>query len=284
MFHAPNIASIKLKLKSVEDKKVRSEIRYTKPEFGSNKFVILPPYSERGLMSKTVYTHFMGPQDKKVPVFCPELTEPTKKYQCPICFVLQVLRNQGKDVKPWIARSKANFNVIPLQIGGEAVDEDTPQLAHILQVSMGISTYIDEKLLDDDYAGFYDPSSALPILITKKKTGKRSIDVEYKAEFARKAITITEDDATLKEISESLYNLDKIYSYREDIYKKSIEEANELLDVFGFEKLEESDYPEFPPELIKSDDTKTEEVKEEKQPVQPEEEAPPVKKSVLKKV
>lgn len=280
-FHSPNLEAIRQKVKEAEERKERSDIRFQKVLDGNNRFFILPPYNERGLFVKYVYTHFnLGNSGKEV-CYCPQRSEPTKRWECPVCFVLNFLKEAQVPVKGWEATGRSHANVLVLQAGDKEADAaGIPYLPHILQAPVSVGDHINDKVLDPYFDGFYNPENAIPFQVErkKKKGSNRPQDVKYEPAFLPVRMAFSDDQETMDDIAKNMYDLDKVFRYKEDTYTKAIQLANELLDSNGFEPLTAHDYPAYPAELLVSEVEPTEERTENAKDA-PEEPATPAPKA-----
>jgi hypothetical protein len=214
---------------------------------GLSKVIILPAFNTKGLFLKEVYSHFFQ-KGKDGSVQCCQFTEPTEGWGCPVCFILQHLQRQNKDVSTHVPRPKAVVNVLIEGLGGtDEVDRQKyPYIAHILKGPRKMGDYLIDKANDPDFANFYSPRQALPLRILRAKTGPKDMDVEYDFSFVplRKAVATT--DEGMQAIAKSMYDLDRVYHYKEEHHTLAVNLANMLLQREGFAACRKEDFPPYP--------------------------------------
>lgn len=270
-FHTLDRGAYEEALRDLTDRKERRgsgekrDLRFLNIEFGVSKFLILPPYSDKGFLSKKVYYHrnLPGATEKDAKVLCPDWTE--KDRCCPICHVTRLLQESGsgansKTLDKFFARARTYVNVIPLELGGKPVDPNTtPNLPHILMGPGALDEFLVERAKfsgdQEDFDGFFDISGkgCLPVRITKTKTGPDVFNVAYEFDFLptrRKPFTTPEQ---LETVAKAMYDLDRIFRYSEAAWKLAVQFANRILSQGGFANLDPSEFPSFPEKYKKKE-------------------------------
>lgn len=214
---------------------------------GLSKVIVLPAYNKRGLLVKEVYSHFFQ-KGKDGSVQCCQFTEPTEGWKCPVCFILQHLQMQNKDVSTHVPRPKACINVLVEGLGGtDEVDRmKYPYLAHILKGPRKLGDYLIDKANDPDFANFYSPRQALPLRILRAKTGPKDMDVDYDFSFVPLRKAVATSDEGMQAIAKSMYDLDRVYHYKEEHHTLGVNLANQLLLKEGFSACRKEDFPPYP--------------------------------------
>ena len=233
-----------------------------KLDFGTTVLRVLPPFSDRGVIIKEVYEHgWLPPSATRGPskgkggarrATCLAKSFPEREVSCALCGALDEAekKHRGSAKGFWPGR-KCYVNALVIRHsdpqGNIKLSPDrtdgTRYKPYIVQLPQSVANWI-EIQQDTNDMDFADVDGGINISVTKTRTGKEAIDVDYKPNTDVKGATplvgaidpaqmpegvAPDADALLAWIAESMMDLDTIYGWPKDEKLADIAETAEIL-------------------------------------------------------
>lgn len=286
----PNLDALKKLATDAENRKGEFEdqdIRFFKfDDPGHYKFIVMPPYNDRGLYVKQIFTHWNLGENGNSKIVCPEYNpESDDKRPCPVCFVLNQLRNNmdkedAKALSSWYARGATFVNVKMLEVAGKKVtDMEEFALPMLLRGPSKLADHINYnifKLMEHRIEnGFdfeeYKYTEEIIFDVKKIQKGAKKSNVSYEYNTAPYTAKLAKNSEELDLLLNNIYDIDPIMANQEkwtrEEYDSSVALANSLLEHLGYSEIEPDQFVELVP--FEELDRRSSDSDEEKKPAKP---------------
>lgn len=263
----PNLDALKRLASDAENRKGEFEdqdIRFYKfDDPGHYKFIVLPPYNDNGLYVKQIFTHWNLGEGGNSKIVCPEYNPETdNKRPCPICFVINQLRNNmdkedAKALNTYYARGATYVNVRMLEVAGKKVsDMDEFSLPMLLRGPSKLADHINYnmfKLMEHRIEnGFdfeeYDYTEELIFDVKKVQKGSKKSSVSYEYNIAPFRQKLGNTSEERERFLNNIYDIDLIMANQEkwtrEEYDSSVALANSLLEHLGYSEIDAEKFEE----------------------------------------
>lgn len=215
-----------IKQKEKERKEKGSSGIFLKIPEGTIEVRVLPPWSEEGLLSKEIYTHFRLPPGNTT---CVDIGKsyPELGMDGPIA---EVIDEFSEVLDVWKLKSKAtpkiNVYLPDCEVNQDNEELDKSQLGKVLIASPSVGVYNDiiKKISNPRIGDITDPNEGYYITI-EKVVGAKWQDTAYNVELIPGACPIHDDEDEQEKILASLHDLDKMFPPPDDEKLSEIQQA-----------------------------------------------------------
>jgi hypothetical protein len=224
-----------------ENQAKRGTFKFWKPEIGTSVFRILPPGSHkllsRGLMGKLVWKHFLYWDKESHGIFTSgALTDPDVYDYCPIQDALDRVQDLVPDdqFKRLKAKPRAFFNILlrkALDENDNPVSEDQWGKVLLCEAPSGLYEFVHTAFNNDQIGFFVHPHEGADVIVIRSGKG---IDTNYSYQVQPgKWTPIIGTIAETDKLCEKLTDLDKFTVIKEEVRKKQIAAASDILKWAG---------------------------------------------------